>query len=602
MRRLLVVLLTLCCVAPIHAQLLEMEVKPSSGSGTVPVFRDHPDDAAIIVNSSLTGLRFDSNVGVVADLSAPNEGVYRIIVRPWRQTITVSMSGYRQARFTIPASEPRSVLYYTIEPVKSDAGSLVPVTVRVNQTDAVVFIDGQQVDISKTIPLEAGTHQIRIEKTGFLTIEQPMVVSMERPLQEFTMTRLTQRKVVIRTAPAGARIRINGIERAETTPIDFFMFPGEYGLELSLPGYRTLTVPLTVQNAEGNDFSFTLNRIAGDLTLAVTPTTARVFIDEIEVTGRTVIPLSPGLHTIRVQANGHDTYQSTFEMREGTPLTLPVNLAPHTGSARFTIRPIDARITLYNASNQVVRQWTGSNLIEGLPVGTYRFVAQLAGYVDQAQQVVITRDEEQDILFAFTDPMRIAYQQQMAQQAQLEQQQAAQAEARRLEQQRRAALAEQRRRESMYRDGFQLSLFTGGLDNPNYEANVDGTIGLGLGQFWDMPLFRIIGDVGMLALLPTDDGALYDASDGEGVLGLYAAAVAGPKLNLGSSGFSVFAGVGYRTSAYYLLDYEDYPSQSLNSVFAEAQIGWKSFQFFYRQGLKSTPENQTLIEFGILFR
>jgi hypothetical protein len=86
------------------------------------------------------------------------------------------------------------------------------------------------------------------------------------------------------------------------------------------------------------------------------------------------------------------------------------------------------------------------------------------------------------------------------------------------------------------------------------------------------------------------------------VIGFYASGLAGPKLNLGYSGFNVFAGVGYRTSAYYLLDYEDYPSQSLNSFFAEANVGWSSLQFFYRQGLKSTPENQTLVEFGILIR
>lgn len=602
MRRLVLVLLTLFSVPQIHAQLLEMEVKPSSGSGTVPVFRDYPDDAAIIVNSSLTGLRFDSNVGVVSDLSSPNEGVYRIIVRPWRQTITVTMPGYRQARFTIPASEPRSVLYYTVEPVKSDAGALVPVTIRVNQTDASVFIDGQQVDITKTIPLEAGTHQIRIEKIGFLTIDQPVEVSAERPFQEFTMQRLSQRKVVIRTVPAGARIRINGIERAETTPIDFFMFPGEYGLELSLPGFKTLTTPMLVQNGDGNEFNFTLSRISGDLTLALTPANARVYIDETEVTGRTTIPLSPGLHTIRVQANGHDTYQSTFEMKEGTPLTLPINLIPHTGTALFTIRPIDARVTLFNGANQVVRQWTGSNMIDDLPVGLYRYVVQLPQYADQSGQVVITKDEQQDILFTFTDDMKLANIKQTAEQARQEELARQQAEARRLEQQRRDALAEQRRREMMYRDGMQFSVFMSELDNANYSGNIDYSFGLGLGQYWDMPLFRIQLDVGMIALLPKEESVLYAASDGEGAIGLYAGGVLGPKLNLGSSGFSVFGGVGYRTSAYYLLDYDVYPSQSLNTAYAEANIGWSSLNFFYRQGFKSTPENQSLIEFGIFIR
>lgn len=596
MKRLVVWMLAMFSAGASWAQLSEMVVTPATGGGTVPVFRDYPDDAALIINSSLTGLRFDSNVGVVADQSSPNEGVYRIIVRPWRQTITVTMAGYRQARFTIPASQPRAVMYYNVEPVKSDAGALIPTTLRVNNhPDAVVFVDGQQVDLSRSVPLEAGTHIVRIEKLGFLTFERQIEVSMDRSFFEFDLQRLTQRRVVIRSSPAGARIRINGIERAEVTPVDFFMFPGEYGLELTVPGHRTFTTQLEVQNADNNDFNYTLTRIAGDLTLQISPANARVYIDEAEVTGRTVIPLSPGLHTIRVQANGHDTYQSTFEMQEGTPLTLPVTLRPHVGSIRFTIRPIDARTTLYNSANAVVQQWTGSNIVSDLPVGLYRYVVQMPGYVDHSAQVVVTRDEEQDVLFAFTDQMRTAF----VQQQQIQQ---AQTEAQRKEAQRRAQQAAQQRRSVMYNDGMVGSFFTGRLDNINYENNVDYTVGLGLGQFWDVPYFRIMADVGMIALYLNEEGTLWNETDGYGVVALYAAGVAGPKINLGTSGFTAFAGLGYRTSAYYLLDDEDFPSQSLNVLYGEAQAGWRSLLFFYRQGLQTKPENQSLIEFGIMIR
>lgn len=602
-RRLIVLLVALYFVPQTYAQLLELEVKSAPTSGTFPVFRDHPDDVAVIVNSSLTGLRFDSNVGIIADLSAPNDGVYRFIVRPWRQTITVSMTGYRQVRFTIPAAEPRTVLYYIIEPVKSDAVALIPVTIRVNQPDALVFIDAQQVDISRTIPLEVGMHQIRIEKNGYLTIDQPIEVSTESPFQEFTLQRLTQRRVVIRSTPPGARIRINGFERSEATPIDFFMFPGEYGLELSLPGHRTLTVSMNVQNGEGNEFNYTLSRNAGDLTLTLTPSNARVFIDEMEVDAQNAIPLSPGLHTIRAQAEGFETYQDTFEMIEGMPLAIPISLTPFTGSAMFTVRPIDTQITLYNSENEVVRQWTGSNLIDGLPFGVYLFTAQLQGYLDHTQQVVITRNEEQDVQFVFTNEMKADYLEISAEQPELAKAvdawQASENEAQSIDLLQRA---EQRKQNLRYRKGLQLSLFSGGLTNQNYNNNIDYTIGLGLGCYWDMPIFRVMVDLGSVLLIPKLDTPLHDQSAGNGVVGLYASAAAGPKINFGSSGFSVFAGVGYRTSAYYLLNNFDSSSQSLNSVFAEANVGWSGLQFFYRQGLQSVPEKQTLVEFGLIIR
>jgi len=247
--------------------------------------------------------------------------------------------------------------------------------------------------------------------------------------------------------------------------------------------------------------------------------------------------------------------------------------------------------------------------VTDLPVGSYRYVVQMPGYVDQSGQVIITRDEEQDVLFAFTDQMSLAFaqqQQQVLAQTEAErleaQRQAMLAEQRRREQQRQVLQAEQRRREQMSGDGMVGSFFTGRLDNANYENNVDFTMGLGLGQYWDVPYFRIMLDVGLLALYLNEDGPLWNDTDGYGVLGFYAGGAAGPKLNLGTSGFTAFAGLGYRTSAYYLLDDEDYPSQSLNTVYAEAQVGWQSLLFFYRQGLQSTPKNQTLIEFGIMIR
>jgi uncharacterized protein (TIGR02145 family) len=409
MKRVLPLWIAMLSAGLAHAQLLEMEVRPASARSTIPVFRDYPDDAALIVTSSLNGLRFDSNVGVVADLSTPNEGEYRIMVRPWRQTITVTMAGYRQARFTIPASQARDVLYFTVEPVKSDAVALIPVNVRVNgHPDAVLFIDGQQVDLSRSIPMEAGTHLVRVEKLGFLTIEREIAVSMDRNFFEFDLQRVSQRRVVVRTNPAGARIRINGIERTETTPVDFFQFPGEYGLELTLSGYRTVNTQMEVTSTGANEFAFNLSRIAGDLTLRVSPANARIYINEAEVTGQRLIAMNPGTHVLRAQANGHDTYQTQFEMQEGTPLTLDVALKPHTGSARFTIRPIDARTVLYGPNGSLVQEWSGSNIVENLPVGRYRYVVRLPGSADHDGELFITRDEEQDVLHSFNTPVTVA--------------------------------------------------------------------------------------------------------------------------------------------------------------------------------------------------
>ena len=98
-------------------QLNDLVVTPIENPLTsIPVFVDFPDNAAIIVTSSLTNLRFDSNVEIIADRSEPATGEYRLIIPPFRQTIAVYADNYKQLRFTVPVSEPRQVLFYSIEP------------------------------------------------------------------------------------------------------------------------------------------------------------------------------------------------------------------------------------------------------------------------------------------------------------------------------------------------------------------------------------------------------------------------------------------------------------------------------------------------------
>lgn len=43
--------------------------------------------------------------------------------------------------------------------------------------DATVFIDDQVVDINRAVNLEEGTHQLRIEKTGYRTITEEIIIS-----------------------------------------------------------------------------------------------------------------------------------------------------------------------------------------------------------------------------------------------------------------------------------------------------------------------------------------------------------------------------------------------------------------------------------------
>jgi len=99
------------------AQLFELEINQIMNDGPIPVFRQFPDKAGIIVQSSITNLRFDSNLEILDERSDPDEGTYRIIVEPVNQYLRVSAPGFMTNRIHLTSLRARDVLYYSIEPV-----------------------------------------------------------------------------------------------------------------------------------------------------------------------------------------------------------------------------------------------------------------------------------------------------------------------------------------------------------------------------------------------------------------------------------------------------------------------------------------------------
>lgn len=105
---------------PSHAQLRELEIRQEPPPATIPVFRNHPDQAAVIIYSSLTNLQITSNMGIVADQSRPADGRYVLLIGPSRQTLAVRAAGFQEARIPIPNLSAREAVYFSVEPKERD--------------------------------------------------------------------------------------------------------------------------------------------------------------------------------------------------------------------------------------------------------------------------------------------------------------------------------------------------------------------------------------------------------------------------------------------------------------------------------------------------
>jgi parvulin-like peptidyl-prolyl isomerase len=374
-------------------ELQELNVKESTPANVVPVFRDFPEHAAIIIESNLTNLSFESNVGIIDDKSDPSSGIYRLLIHTWRQTITASSQGYKQARFSIPASQARDVHYYTITPVESEDTELIYVRFIIEPDDATLLVNNQEVDYSGAVQLEAGAKQIRIIRDGMKTITDEVTVdNKDNNFFEYTLESIEREIVTISTKPENVTIAIDEIEQ-DKDKNQFFLYPGDYVIRLSKKNYKALETQIVVTDGKDNQFEFELPSFAGTLELNVTPEDAQTFVNKQDFTGQSSIILTPERHLLEIHKDGYKTHEERFVLEDNQTLSKKIELIPLTGDLLFGITPSSANVELFNPAGELVEKWQGLKKIENLPVGEYRFNAEHSQYEPLSGTIKIEEDE-----------------------------------------------------------------------------------------------------------------------------------------------------------------------------------------------------------------
>ena len=363
------------------AQLREMDISQMEApADRFTVFTEHPDEAYIIIQSPVNNLVFTSNMdGIVEDRSEPDQGRYVLIVRPFTQIFTVNAPGYMVGRFRVQSPQARNTYHYRIRPVEATT-EFIPVNFIVDQENANLFVDDQEVPIGRTVRMEPGPQSVRIEKPGYRTIIDEIVITHDNTLFQYTLDELYEIPVTIRSNPSGATVYINTIRQDRETNFQDFFYPGEYLVRAAMSGYRDMEKQIVVTEEGPNNFLLELERFVGTLSLSVEPANARITINNRDYSGQRDIALPPGVHRILVEREGFNTYDDRIVIQEGEQVNRSVRLVPRTGTLVFSIEQADAEVTLYNQRGEIVQQWRGINRIPDLPVGTYQYTASMEGY------------------------------------------------------------------------------------------------------------------------------------------------------------------------------------------------------------------------------
>jgi hypothetical protein len=136
-----------------QTELRRISVTPKEAPGTVAVFPDYPDKAAIIFETTLTNLRFDSQMdGIVQIRDESAIGRYVLIIEPFTQVISITAPGFIQERLRIGSPQVREVRYYQIA-AEERRQDVISVIFNVTPNDARLFVDDQQVDINQTVQI-----------------------------------------------------------------------------------------------------------------------------------------------------------------------------------------------------------------------------------------------------------------------------------------------------------------------------------------------------------------------------------------------------------------------------------------------------------------
>lgn len=385
----------------LSAQLNELDVLPLEAPDRIAVFANYPDHAAIIIRSNLTNLRFDSNVEVVADLSSPNDGEYRIIINPFRQNISVSADGFMQARFNVAPKNAREVLYYEIYPKEQDA-QVLPVNILVEKTggqnddEVSIYVDNQLISGERNpYSLTPGEHIIRIEAgEKYRVISDTINVDFENTLFNYTIEELELVILNIDTDPSVASLIING--EPDQIPYSDFKYPGEYFIQIDKDGYRRLQQTIVVEEGVDNEFTFPLIRSQTSINLTVEPSDATISLNRRDYTNQTLIPLTDGLYRLEIRKDGYEPYIEQFEIALDEQLSRNIRLEQLIGDLQVRVTPLNAKVTVRNSRGELVQEWEGTKRIE-LPIGDYLVESNLLNHDEIVEQVSVTTGQTTNV-------------------------------------------------------------------------------------------------------------------------------------------------------------------------------------------------------------
>jgi len=416
------------------AQLKEFTISTlPSPSEFPPIMRSHPDDGAIIIFSSISGLQFESNNNQINDIKE-EEGKYTIFIKPEKTIIKIKKKEFIEQNLPLLSLLAKEVKYYKIESKQDINSSVIPINILTELTDTKIYIDGSFKGVEVTQQVSPGVHNIKIEKEGYSTIDTTIEVSTKINLFRYRMEKVELVPIQIKSVPDKAQIILNNTSKGETDR-GMYIFPGTYQLKILKPGYLDIDTIVDVNDRKDNNFLFTLKKNSSKLNIAASPENCEILIDNI--LGKNGFnEILPGIHILNVAKEGYLPQSDTVSLHRGESLTKKYNLIKNAGELKisvipedasvlinkedfsgrtnielpgdklnktyqlrqkkgsilFNITPLDASVEL-SKDGKAIDRWKGMKKIKDLGVGKYDLSCSFTGYDNILKSIIINENQ-----------------------------------------------------------------------------------------------------------------------------------------------------------------------------------------------------------------
>ncbi len=318
-----------------------------------------------------------ASVSVSGGLSFELGGVYLLRQGSYQITATADLHEPLQEDLVVSAERNQKVdLVFTPLP-----GIL---NLTLEPADAKVSIDGSVREMTGSLELSAGQHELVVEHPRYLP--KAMIVDIEGKRREQALTvslAPNWAEVEILSTPAGANIYIDDV-LAGQTPGTVEALAGEREIRVQADGYRAYRQRIFAQAGDNMSLEpVTLIQADAQLALTSTPAGAGITING-QFAGRTPLTLelkSGAAHNIQVISKGYATASRQRTLARGERGSLHVNLVRQTGEVVFRAQPENAVLSLngqpIGSANQTLT----------LPVEEHRVQISLEGHAGYSQTI-----------------------------------------------------------------------------------------------------------------------------------------------------------------------------------------------------------------------